>query len=50
MKELATTYKKHIIHLPLHVFSTSHLKKIRRFHILDGHDVRAWARDYIFEE
>lgn len=50
MKELAAAYKKHIIFLPLHTFSQSHLKKIRRFHILDGHDVRSWARDFIFDD
>ena len=47
---MAAAYHKHIIYLPLHTFSPAHLKRIRRFHILDGHDVRAWARDYIFED
>jgi hypothetical protein len=50
LKELAAAYKKHILYMPLHTFSQSHLKKIRRFHILDGHDVRGWARDYILED
>lgn len=50
LKQMAAFYKRHIIYLPLHVFSPAHLKKIRHFHILDGHDVRAWARDYIFED
>lgn len=50
LKEMAALYHKHIIYMPLHMFSPAHLKRIRRFHILDGHDVRAWARDYIFED
>ena len=50
LKAMADLYRKHIIYMPLHMFSPAHLKKVRRFHILDGRDVRAWARDYIFED
>ncbi len=50
IKQLAELYHKHIIFLPLHGFSAAHLKQVRHFHILDGHDVRAWAGDYIFDE
>ena len=49
MRELAQRHGRHLIYMPLHMFSPAHLKKIRRFHILDGHDVRKWARDYIDE-
>lgn len=50
LKQMAELYRKHIIYMPLHAFSPAHLKRLRRFHILDGHDVRQWARDYIFED
>lgn len=50
MRQLAAVYGKRIIHLPLSRFSSRHLKKVRKFHILDGHDVRRYARDYIFED
>lgn len=50
LRQFAEANHKHIIYIPRHSFAAAHLKKIRRFHILDGHDVRAWARDYIFED
>jgi len=50
LKRLAEIYRKHIIYMPLHGFSANHLKAIRKFHILDGHDVRQWAADYIFDD
>ena len=50
IKGMVATTGKRLIYLPLHSFSPNHLRRVRRFHILDGHDVRAWARDYIFED
>ena len=50
MRQIAAAYHKHIVYLPLHTFSRRQLRRIRHFHILGGHDVRQWARDYIFEE
>lgn len=50
LKQLAINYQKYIIYLPLHTFSRQQLRKVRRFHILDGHDVRRWAADYIFDD
>ncbi len=49
MREIAARHHKHIIHLPIRNFSESQLKKIRKFHILNGKDVRAFAADYIFD-
>ena len=48
--DLARNYRRHFVYLPRHMFSDARLKKIRRFHILNGRDVRAWARDYIFDD
>lgn len=50
MKELAAQYDRHIVYMPRAGFPPSQLKKIRKFHILNGHDVRQYAADYIFED
>lgn len=50
MKELAAANGRHIVYLPLQGFSRTQLKKVRKFHILNGHDVRGYAADYIFDE
>ncbi len=38
---------KKIIYLPIGIFSPITVKKIRQFHVLDGHHVRKHAKDYI---
>ena len=50
LRALAADFKRHIIYMPRAMFSKRRLKQVRRFHILDGHIVRSWARDYIFDE
>lgn len=50
IKGMVASAGKRLIYLPLHSFSPGHLRRVRRFHILDGRDVRAWARDYIYED
>lgn len=49
MRELASRYKRRIIHLPLRTIPAPQLRRIRKFHILNGHDVRNYAADYIFD-
>ncbi len=44
---VASRYRKKIIYLPLGMFSPVFLKKIRTFHVLDGHHVREYANEYI---
>ncbi|UCE84155.1 MAG: hypothetical protein JSV47_06525 [Deltaproteobacteria bacterium] len=44
---VASRYRKKIIYLPLGIFSPVFLKKIRTFHVLDGHHVRKYANEYI---
>jgi hypothetical protein len=44
---MAARLGKKIIYLPIGSFSPVTLKKIRQFHILDGHPVRKYARHYI---
>jgi hypothetical protein len=44
---MAARLGKKIIYLPIGVFSPVTLKKIRQFHVLDGHHVRRYARQFI---
>jgi len=44
---MAARLGKRIIYLPIGVLSPVTLKKIRQFHVLDGHPVRRYARHYI---
>ena len=44
---VASRYRKKIIYLPIGLFSPVFLKKMRTFHVLDGHHVREYAHQYI---
>jgi len=46
-KSFAAGMGKRIIYLPIGIFSPITLKKIRQFHVLDGHPVRQYADRYI---
>jgi len=46
-QSMAARLGKKIIYLPIGVFSPIALKKIRQFHVLEGHHVRQYAKDYI---
>ncbi|MBW1783959.1 MAG: hypothetical protein JRL30_24870 [Deltaproteobacteria bacterium] len=46
-QSMAARLGKKIIYLPIGTFSPVTLKKIRQFHVLDGHHIRRYARDYI---
>jgi hypothetical protein len=46
-QSIASHLGKQIIYLPIGIFSPVTLKRIRRFHVLDGHHVRKYARQYI---
>ena len=46
-QSMAARLGKKIIYLPLGTFSPVTLKKIRQFHVLDGHGVRQYARQYL---
>ena len=46
-QSVAARLGKKILYIPIGVFSPVTLKKIRQFHVLDGHHVRTYARDYI---
>jgi hypothetical protein len=46
-QSMAARLGKKIIYLPIGIFSPITLKKIRHFHVLDGHHVRRYAKDYV---
>jgi Mor family transcriptional regulator len=46
-QSMAARLGKKILYLPLGTFSPVTLKKIRQFHVLDGHEVRRYANHYI---
>jgi hypothetical protein len=46
-RKLSKYYKKNIIHLPLKRFSNQTIEKIRRFHVLNGKQVRSFAKNFI---
>ena len=46
-QSMASRLGKKIIYLPIGIFSPITLKKIRQFHVLDGHHVRKYAKHYI---
>jgi len=46
-RSMADRLGKKILYLPIGTFSPVTLKKIRQFHVLDGHHVRKYARQYI---
>ncbi len=47
VKRAAGRMRRHILHLPLSTFGPSTLERIRRMHVLNGVEVRAWARRFI---
>ena len=46
-QSMAARLGKKIIYLPRGVFSPVTLKKIRQFHVLEGHHIRRVAKDYL---
>jgi hypothetical protein len=46
-RSLAARLGKRILYLPIGAFSPVALRRIRQFHVLDGHHVRRYARKYI---
>jgi len=47
LKTLASELKKHLVWIPLSHFSNETLRRLRRFHILNGKIVRSWAGRFI---
>jgi len=47
LMQKAREYKKHLLWIPLSSFSGETLRKLRKFHMLDGKQVRSWASRFI---
>jgi hypothetical protein len=46
-QSIAARQGKKIIYIPIGAFSPVTLKKLRQFHVLEGHHVRRYAREYL---
>ncbi len=46
-RQIARRYKKKIIHIPLSRFSLQTIQRLRRFHVLNGKQVRSYAARFI---
>ncbi|MFP4014499.1 MAG: hypothetical protein ACLFVQ_10465 [Chitinispirillaceae bacterium] len=49
LRSLASRFGKHLVWIPLSNFSNETLVKLRKFHVLNGKDVRSWATRFIGE-
>ncbi len=48
-RQIARLYKKHLIYIPIGRFSGETIARIRRFHVLNGKDIRSYAAQFIRE-
>ncbi len=46
-RRLARLYEKTMIHLPMKRFSNQTLERVRRFHVLNGKEIRSFAQRFI---
>lgn len=46
-RRIARRYGKRLIHIPLARFSASTVDRLRRFHVLNGHEIRSYAAGFI---
>lgn len=46
-RKISRKYHKNIIHIPLKRFSNQTIEKVRRFHVLNGKQIRSFAKHFI---
>jgi hypothetical protein len=46
-RKISRKYHKSIIHIPLKRFSNQTIEKVRRFHVLNGKQIRSFAKHFI---
>ncbi|MEE9255596.1 MAG: hypothetical protein V3V56_00330 [bacterium] len=46
-RQIARLHKKHLVHIPLGRFSRETIERVRRFHVLNGREVRSYAARFI---
>ena len=49
IKNAARKQRKHLIFIPLNSFSSQEINRLRKFHVLNGHQIRSYAADFIQE-
>lgn len=50
IRSLASRLKKHLVWIPMASFSNETIRKLKKFHILNGKEVRSWAGRFIGED
>ncbi|PCJ62558.1 MAG: hypothetical protein COA79_03335 [Planctomycetota bacterium] len=50
MKNEARKRGKHLIYIPINSFSQQEINKLRTFHVLNGHEIRSYASDFIQDD
>jgi hypothetical protein len=48
-RRIARQFQRRLITIPLHRFSSQTLDRLRRFHVLNGHEIRSYAARFIQE-
>jgi hypothetical protein len=48
-RRIARMFRRQLIPIPLHRFSGQTIDRLRRFHVLNGHDIRSYAARFIHE-
>ena len=48
-RRIARRFQRHLVAIPLHKFSGQTVDRLRRFHVLNGHDIRSYAAQFIRE-
>jgi hypothetical protein len=46
-RKIAKQFGKRLVHLPLSHFSASTLQQLRVVHVLNGHEIRSYAAEFI---
>jgi len=49
IKNNARKLRKHLIYIPLNSFSAQEINRLRKFHVLNGQQIRSYAADFIQE-
>jgi hypothetical protein len=47
LRAMAARMKKHLVWIPLASFSNETLRRLRKFHVLNGKEIRSWASRFI---
>ncbi|MBM4124571.1 MAG: hypothetical protein FJ246_06415 [Nitrospira sp.] len=48
-RKVARRFQRRLVTIPLHRFSSQTLDRLRRFHVLNGHEIRSYATRFIQE-